>query len=108
MTNVKYAYQKKVATLAAKLSKLNTELSQSEIWCKAHQAVKSIACELVEVISTKSVKTMRVVAKNLTDIYTPSGTGKPKPEGLKLFAELAKHIVGKNPVISTYKFSVIA
>lgn len=44
----------------------------------------------------------RVVSENWQLYSTPTGTGKPKPAGLELFADLGKHIAGKRCIISTY------
>lgn len=45
----------------------------------------------------------RVVSTDWALYCPPTGTGKPKPAGLRLFADLAKFLAGNNRcIISTY------
>lgn len=48
-------------------------------------------------------KCTRVVSPNWSKYHTPTGTGKPTKPGLTLFADMGKHFVGHNCIISTYR-----
>lgn len=50
----------------------------------------------------------RVVCSQWDAFYTVTGTGRPTPPGLILFADLAKVVAGVNPIISAYENKIIS
>jgi hypothetical protein len=105
---MKFTYQTKVAIIANNLKK-TTSLTLSECWKKAHATIKQVSSNIVEICNKNGIKTLRVVANKLQDIYTPKEGGKPKAEGLKIFADLSKYAASAASfIISTYEFNLVA
>jgi hypothetical protein len=93
-------------TLASAILKSAPTNSRATALAIAWQAVKSADENIALFTFKKTDGTVcrRVVATNFADYFKPTGTGRPKPEGLCLFADLGKHIAGaNNPIISTYQ-----
>jgi len=99
-----------VNQLAAQLRKLNANETRSTSMRKAWATIK--AAGKAAVITFKTVKDeikRRVVCCDWQQFYTPTGTGKPTPAGLQLFADLAKVAAGvQNPIISAYQSNIIS
>lgn len=49
----------------------------------------------------------RVVSADWSKYQAPKGTGKPVKDGLCLFADIAKYLLAKPCIISTYKQNIV-
>ena len=93
-----------VCLLAAQIRKADKSFTQSDAMMSAWLIAKHGRHQyaILEFAKTDGTVCRRVVSEKW-EIYTVlTGTGKPKPAGLQLFADLGKHIAGKRCLISTY------
>lgn len=98
---MKYLIQRKAAILANALIKAGS--TRKEAFKTAWAKVKTETTKLLSFTKKDGTKAVRVVASKLSDYFTPNGNGKPRPEGLHLFADMAKVTTGKKYiVISAY------
>ena len=98
---MRYLIQKKAAILANALIKAGS--TRKDAFKAAWTKVKTEATKLLTFTKTNGTKSVRVVASKLSDFFTPNGNGKARPEGLHLFADMAKVAAGKKYiVISAY------
>lgn len=96
---------KKVCHLANALMKKG--LTRSDAFRAAWATIKSAATKLLTFTKKSGEICTRVVDTNIGNYYTSKNTGKKKPEGLKLFADLAKVASGeKYVIISAYADSM--
>lgn len=93
-------------TLAASIMANDKTKSRSEAMKSAWAIVNtSSETENIAILTFEKVdgkKCKRVVSENWQDYTVITGTGKTKPENLKLFADVAKHFTGQRCIISTY------
>lgn len=90
---IKYLYQKKAIRLAKQIFD-GLFGTWKECLKEAHKRLKKVPTNLITFTKVSGKIATRVVtAWSLYNEY--KGTGKAKPEGLKLFADLAKVILGK-------------
>ena len=94
---MEYIIQKKALIIANALIKAGTE--RKAAFTQAWKEVKEKATKLLSFTTTKGEDKIRVVASNISEFFTPKGTGKKRPEGLHIFADMAKVITGKPYVI---------
>lgn len=94
-----------VCTLAAQLRKNKPSYTRTDAMVRAWIIVKQEFENLALLTFEKNngTKCTRVVSPNWSKYHTPTGTGKPKPAGLELFADMGKHFVGQPCIISTYR-----
>lgn len=105
--------RKAVATLANQLKA--TKLTQSERWSWAWFVIREEMedCIIIKFLRKSGEATKRVVTKNFAKFNPIKGTGRKSPEGLNLFADVAKiaanMITGKNrsSVISCYEYEIV-
>lgn len=101
--------RKIVLTLTHQLIKLNG-YTFGEAQRKAWNIYNTSTHDLGFILwtSTKGETKKRVIYNAAwTNFYEVKGTGKPRPEGLELFVDVAKHLSGKYATISAYKNSII-
>jgi len=93
-----------VCILAAQIRKADNTLTRRDAMKTAWLIINKGNGEytLVTFTKTDGTECRRVVSENWTKYAPPTGTGKPKPAGLELFADLGKFIGGQRCIISTY------
>ena len=93
-------------TLAAQIMAADKSMTRSDAMTTAWLIVRKYNQKQTIVMLTfekiDGKKCRRVVSTNWTHYAPPTGTGKPKPENLQLFADLGKYIGGQRCIISTY------
>jgi hypothetical protein len=92
-------------TLAAAIRKNEPTNSQSHALQIAWRIVKKSKQDIAMLTFRKNDGTVcrRVVSENWTKYCPPAGSGKTKPAGMRLFADLAKFLAGNDRcIISTY------
>ena len=106
MQTIKYLYQKKVMTLAKQLLKAAFG-TWSECLKEAHFAIKDVETHLIRFKKKGGEITTRIVAK-WSEFNISKGTGRKKPEGLRLFADLGKVLINAAyNTISAYQDSIL-
>ena len=93
-------------TLAAAIRKNEPTNSRStalqSAWLIVNKSKQNIALLTFE--KNDGTISRRVVSENWAEYCPPTGTGKPKPAGLQLFADIAKFLAGNDRcIISTYR-----
>lgn len=93
-------------TLAAAIRKNNPTNTRSTAlqiaWLIVNKSKQTISMLTFE--KNDGTVCRRVVSENWAEYCPPTGTGKPKPAGLCLFADLAKFLAGNDRcIISTYR-----
>lgn len=96
----------KVAIVANELIR-KFKWNRSDAFRLAWQWCKSEPAEILTWTKVSGEKCRRVVSRNWQDFYTPKGTGRSTAPR-QLFADAAKVIVAKNPIISVYPSSIIS
>lgn len=93
-----------VCLLAAQIRNADKSFTQSDAMKSAWLIAKRGRQQYAILTFRKNDGTAcrRVVSENWELYTTVTGTGKPKPENLKLFADMGKYIGGKHCIISTY------
>ena len=102
--------RKKAMILRNQLIKNNPDRDNGDLTREAWVKVKE-ENELLHMVeaTTKSGKRMsRVVYTNWTAYNEVKGTGKPKPAGLILLVDVAKHMSRKPSTISVYEQNIIS
>jgi hypothetical protein len=93
-------------TLAAQIMAADKTMTRSDAMTTAWLIVrKSEQKETIVMLTFAKISgetCRRVVSTNWKHYAPPTGTGKPAPAGLKLYADLGKYIGGQRCIISTY------
>lgn len=101
------------AKIHSKVTLLANELirkfkwNRSDAFRAAWEFCKGEPAEVLTWTKVSGEKCRRVVVRNWNQYYTPKGTGK-SVQPRQLFADAAKVIVTKNPIISVYPSSIIS
>jgi hypothetical protein len=99
-----------VCTLAAQLRKNKPSYDQSTAMLLAWIIVKQDLNKISLLTFKKIDGTIctRVVSTEWFQYHAITGGGRPVKEGLKLFADLGKHYVGRPCIISAYEQNIIS
>lgn len=80
----------------------------SEALKTAWSIAKEEALEVIQFQKKSGEQTKRVVSRNWSNYQASKGTGRRKPIGLTLFADMAKVAKGiRNCIISAYEYMVL-
>lgn len=101
------SYMSAVNRIAHRIRKVRG-LNWSEALKSAHAMLRNNKAELVTFSKVSGEQTTRVVCFNWAVFVEPKGSGRPRPAGLKVAADLAKVAAGEYPVISFYENRVLA
>jgi len=114
MTNVsnqkkfnRSAYMGAVNRIAHRIRKVRGG-NWSEALKSAHAMLRNNKATLVTFSKVSGEQTTRVVCFEWTAFVEPKGSGRPRPAGLRIAADLSKVAAGEYPVISFYENRVLS
>lgn len=98
-----------VNKLAAQIRRNDSTQNRSTSMRAAWATIKAApSASVLEFEKKDGTTCTRVVCSQWDAFYTVTGTGRPTPAGLVLFADLAKVAAGSNPIISAYSNKIIS